>query len=157
MKPSLYERYLRIISMMAQGLKPTAIVKAIASEFKVSERTAWRYWSTRENWMPEIVRLEGKSEAVISELLAALQETRTLLFNTYLDADNSAAKVGALKQIAQQVVQEIDIRQSLGLLPRKPIEIDQKTEVAGPPTIIVQVDPLMEGSDEDEPENRVEA
>jgi len=32
-----------------------------------------------------------------------------------------------------------------------------KAEVAGPPTIIVQVDPLMEGSDEDEPENRVEA
>ena len=29
MKPSLYERYLRIISMMAQGLKPTAIISLI--------------------------------------------------------------------------------------------------------------------------------
>lgn len=118
----IFERRLEMLRLYLQGIRPSRIVSQIVRDKSIdaSERSLWRDWKSRGEWMPALTRLnEGAGDLPIAETMGALMEARRLAFNTYLRADNSNARVGALRIIKELVEAEIELRQSLGLLHRR--------------------------------------
>jgi len=92
------------------------MVEEIAREFEVSERAIWKDWSNRVSWLPVMLVLDpGNSAEKAAELRAMLDEVRKQLWRVYINADNSNAEVGALKQITESIEKEFKIRHGLGL------------------------------------------
>lgn len=112
----------------ANGLSPSQIVEMLSKEYPaVSERTIWRYWSKRNEWLPSLTSKDSdRNTEAIDKLLLALEESRRMAYATYVKADNTSARVGAIGRYQDAIRLEAEFRQSLGILPSRPLEIDAK-------------------------------
>lgn len=119
----IWDRRVEMLRQALQGIRPSAIVKSIQANddlnVGVSDSTLWDDWTKREEWMPVLLRIrEDIAELPISEAFAGLLEARRLAFNLYLRAKNDFAKVGALREIRENIKAEMTLRQSMGLIPK---------------------------------------
>lgn len=119
----IWDRRVEMLRQALQGIRPSAIIRSIQANDElnvgVSDSTLWDDWTKREKWMPVLLRIrEDVAELPISEAFAGLLEARRLAFNLYIRASNDFAKVGALREIRENIKSELTLRQSLGLLPK---------------------------------------
>ena len=121
------ERRLKVIEYMVQGISPSEAVRTLSREFNVSERTLWTDWMNRKQWLPHILKLQDQQGA-LQDLFMQWQEARKMLFNLAMTGDNSSARVGALKEVISQITKEIEVRQSLGMFPQRPVEVQVAQE-----------------------------
>jgi hypothetical protein len=89
------ERRKRIVFYYELGYPPTLIIRKVSEEFDCSERTLWRDWSKRREWMPAMVsKNQSKIEAYLRmglELFTLREDMRKLIENT----SNPYAKIKA--------------------------------------------------------------
>jgi len=122
-----------MLRYIAQQTRPNTFIPELARETGASERTFWRDWSTRDEWMTEILALDREDQGrQLAELLNIIRETRSLLFHTHADAirnGNAAAAVGALGKILETVSQEADLRIRVGLIREEPERVEAEHTV----------------------------
>ncbi len=125
---SKLEVRLKMARYYANGVSPSQIVKLLASEYPlVSTRTIWRYWVKRNEWLPSLTAKDAsKTTEAVDKMLLALEESRRMAYATYVNADSSSSRVGAIGKYQESIRLEAELRQSLGLLPSKPIEIEAR-------------------------------
>ena len=120
MKTPQIERRLRMLRALWQGLPPKKLVVYVHEQlekegFQVSESTIWNDWRDREEWMPFFAKIgDADIDQHTTDTILQLDEVIRLAFNTYLSADNSSAKVGALKLVVSVATQKMAFLQSLG-------------------------------------------
>lgn len=124
----MLDRMLRMLELMAQGLKPGKLIEQIVNETGCSESAAWRTWQKRDVWMPKLVKAPEVMGELTADLLRDLREARRLAFNLYYRAEAGGARVGALKVATDAVEKEIKIRQSLGQLEKAPETIKMEVD-----------------------------
>jgi len=115
-KPDVYARRVRIVNLMSEGFEPLEIIKFIVGEFGISERQAWRDWSSRMEWMREVVMDEG-AEIFLFGLLANFMFVRRELWKVLDETKNDGLKVRILRTLLDLVFKEFELRQSLGQFP----------------------------------------
>lgn len=130
MKKTLLERRRQFIKDFCRGVPLNIIVKGLSDKYGVSEQTIYSDWRRRNSWMPILFNVED--ETLILQYIAGLKEVIPAAWTQYVEGDNTAAKVGALRLAKDIYMDLIDILQSIGAVPKKPFEI--KAEVKGPPS-----------------------
>lgn len=116
MKPDVYARRVRIVNLMSGGLAPQEIIKYIVGEFGISERQAWRDWSSRMEWMREVV-VDESVEIFLFGLLANFTFVRRELCKVLDETRNDGLKVRILRTLIDLAFKEFELRQSLGQFP----------------------------------------
>ena len=126
---TILERQILMAQLMAQQIKPTAIVEQTMEETGCSESTAWATWGKRSEWLPLLVQAKDLGPGM-DALLNAIREIRRLAMNQYYRARGApAAQVGALNTARGTVMDEMKMRQSLGQIIQVPKKF--KVEVNG--------------------------
>lgn len=152
----IWDRRVEMLRQALQGIRPSAIVRSIQANTDlnvgVSDSTLWDDWTKREEWMPVLLRIrEDVAELPISEAFAGLLEARRLAFNLYLRASNDFAKVGALREIRENIKTELTLRQSMGLIPKVADKL--QADVQGDLNLILRTwrpDPDKDKDEEDD-------
>lgn len=117
-----------MIPYLVKGISPTSFIPVVAKleQVTVTERTLWNYYSTRDEWMPLFAEIRDMNvDGMVASRLLEAKEARKLLWVSYQNADSSWAEVGAASKIIDSSYKEIEILQSLGLLPLKPVEVTE--------------------------------
>lgn len=96
MNLSLFERRKEMLSKHSSGLSLSENVKELSLKYNITRRALYYDWKIRKHWLPVILGLED-SETVFYELLDQHRELKRLALKEYLQADNSNARVGALR------------------------------------------------------------
>lgn len=119
---TILERQILMAQLMAQQLRPSAIIEQTMEETGCSESTAWATWSKRSEWLPLLVRAKDLGPGM-DDLLNKMQEVFRLAINHYYRArGHPSSQVGALNTARATIMDEIKVRQSLGQLTRAPQE-----------------------------------
>ena len=65
-KSEVVERYIEILRLEANGLKPFEIVNDISKNYQISKRTVQRYLNEKQIWQPKITELSNSLLRVIN-------------------------------------------------------------------------------------------
>lgn len=103
------------------------------AKIKASTRTIERDLETMDTWLPLITKIQGDHEAATAELLGTLRLIRQRALNLGTTADNSSARVGALRAASEAAGREIDLRLKTGQIKPPPdrLEVTTKNEYPG--------------------------
>jgi len=99
----------------------------------ISTGTIKRDLSSMEEWLPELVNIEGDEEEikrVLNEKIARIQSMQDRLAQIAYAGDSSSAQVGAALGVMKAVREELDVRARMGQL--SPHTVGIKTEVEYP-------------------------
>ena len=123
---SLYDRRKRMLELHYSRMSDREMIRTIAEKEGKTYNTIRMDWRNRDKWESIIWRMEQSSEDV-ERVLFKLRIAIELTFELIRTAKNENAKVGAIGKLAELLVLEIELRQSLGILPKVPeqIEIEQ--------------------------------
>jgi len=144
MTVELYDRRKAMLDLHYSGVKSITLIKEIASQYEITYDTARMDWHRRSKWEPLIWRMENSKEDV-ERLLYHLRLGRERALILMRTANNDNAKVGAIGKLIELVTKEIELRQSLGALPR----IADKLEVSQELTIQRKTINLEDYSDDE--------
>jgi len=92
----LLERRTDLLKNRSLGLSLSETVQHLAEKYDVSEKLIYYDWRVREKWMEGVLGI-ADNKAFLCDLLANHKELYRLTLKEYLGADNSAAKIGALR------------------------------------------------------------
>lgn len=124
MKYELYQRRQRTLDLAHRKLLVKKEINKLAKEFKVKPGTIQTDYSRRDIWLPQMAQIEqGRSDFLM--IFNSFDSTRALAYRTYdaaMKTNNYAVAVGALKLVLDVDVKASNLRQSLGVLERVPVE-----------------------------------
>lgn len=92
-------------------------VKQLAEKYHVSPRAVYGDWSRRGEWAGAFVDLRGSGTLLI-DLVTRHEELYSRAFSAYAQADNSSARVGALRLLRELNLDLNDLAVSRDLLER---------------------------------------
>ncbi len=98
----------------------------------------YKDWDRRESWIDSVVRLNDKS--YFAELIAGANEATRRCWIEYATADNSNAKIGALRTIIDGKMRIGLLLMKAGIVKEAPQQIESTMTIAGTP---FDVDPEM--------------
>ena len=123
---ALLDRRRRLLHLTTIGMKISEAVDKISLEFKCGKRTVWRDWQSRGDWILLLLKISPEEkDHFIWDALASLAEAKQEAYNTYLDVEGMA-RVAAIRVYLDAVKAEVEMRQSLGLLPTEPSRIQHR-------------------------------
>ena len=96
MNARLRERRLEMMKLLSFGSSLTVVVKDLAKVYQVTERAIYRDYSNRKAWMAGFLGIKDP-QVFLMDLLSTHREIKRLATREYLVADNSSARIGALK------------------------------------------------------------
>jgi len=106
--PMVEERQKELLRLTLKGNKPSDAVSDISEKFDVTERTVWEDWNNRNEWLQNIITLQ-ESDKLLRSLLFEMRVVREELWKTYEEADNSNARVGALRALQKNIKSVSDV------------------------------------------------
>jgi len=124
----LYDRRKRSLDLHYSGLPDSRMIQEITDAYGPNEKAVRQDWYRRKGWEPLIWRMEQNVEDLerLFYKLRLGQERALALMRT---ADNDNAKVGAIGKLANLISTEVELRQSLGSLPKVAEKLDVKQEI----------------------------
>ncbi|MGA2767919.1 MAG: hypothetical protein ABSF24_06345 [Candidatus Bathyarchaeia archaeon] len=79
----IVERRKRLIHLTTAGLSIRESAKMLSEEFSCSERTIWRDWKIRLEWLAILFKTgEGGKDTVVFDRLAELEEAKVEAYRT---------------------------------------------------------------------------
>ena len=93
---SLLERRQEIRRLRGKGLPLNVIVNDLAPKYEVTPRAIYKDWKNRKHRIKALLSL-GDPDAVFLDIVSRHNEIFRIAMVEYLSADNSSAKVGAIK------------------------------------------------------------
>lgn len=124
----LFHRRKRLLLLHYSGNLTNKSLEALAQQENVKEINLWRDWKRRQKWEP-FIWASNKATKDAEETLKFLQLAREKAIHLMNTAGNDNARVGAVGKLVGVVKAEIELRQSLGLLPRVNMEPIVKVDV----------------------------
>jgi len=120
-----------LIHLTAAGLSVRESTRMLSEEFGCSERTIWRDWKTRVEWLAILFKTgEGGKDAAVFDRMAELEEAKMEAYRTYL-REEGMIKVAALRLYLDAVKEDVRFRQSLGLLHAEPMKVEERVMMVG--------------------------
>jgi len=129
----LLERRTKLLNQLSKGISLITIVEDLSQEYKVSKQAIYKDSERLQTWAPQIIQLKDSNLAY--SLVNNIKQVIPNAWYEYTQADNSAAKVGALRLIMDATTRLADLLQSLGMIPSAPLQIKH----TGEPQITVKV------------------
>lgn len=106
-----------MIPYIVKEVGSSSFIPKLAKDVGMSERTLWRYYADRDNWMPILSGISAqKAIGSIAEKFLITKGIRKTMWLAIRDAKPFNELLG-LDKIMQSVYKEITIMQTLGLLP----------------------------------------
>lgn len=96
MKTNLIERRQKMLKLKTAGLSLVKVVKDLSRQYDVSMRAIYLDWQNRKTWLPSLLGMRDP-ETFCLDLLSTHKEIHRLAMMEYFRADNSNAKIGALR------------------------------------------------------------
>lgn len=96
MLETLLERRQEMLRLKATGLSLAKIINDISVKYEITTRGLYADWSNRKRWIKAILSLEDP-ETFFLDVLATHKQIYNRASIEYLKADNSNAKIGALR------------------------------------------------------------
>ena len=96
MKQKLAIRRRKLLRLKAKGYELVDSVNQLSQEFAVTRECIWKDWRNRRKWLPEILEITDR-EAFFYTVISDHQEIARLVIREFLTADNSNARIAALK------------------------------------------------------------
>ena len=118
MNLELFHRRKHLLDAYFSGILNPAFMRALAVQYHCSVAALYADWERRAKWEPLIWASQEAHEdgkALLFQLQLAREAALRLMLNPQL-GDN--AKVSAIARFTEAVKTEIEMRQSLGLLPK---------------------------------------
>ena len=122
MRRELLERRTEMFRLQLIGAPLRDVVKTVSEKFQVDADSLYRDWSRREQWIPQIVQLTDPTL-----LHSFLEGARSVLPKAWLlaqDSKNPFVRLGALKLIKDTNLQVLDVLQSVGVIEKKPGQLN---------------------------------
>lgn len=136
----LLERRTKMLRDKGRGVSLKVLVESLSKKYGIAEKTIYNDWAKRSEWAPQISQRSDPN--MLDEQFAGLKQILAAAWALSISADNDSAKVGALRLAQDTHLKIIDLQQSLGIVEKKPIEMQQK--------IIVEMwDPEKEQKDQE--------
>lgn len=125
---TLFNRRKEMLYLKRSGRLSPASLKQLEEKFGVAEQALYDDWSDRERWEWSIYEPQ-KASLELKALLRDLQIAREELMWLAKTSPNVSARVAAGAQIINSVKMDVELRQSLGELPRVKMEPTVNVEV----------------------------
>jgi len=127
LKGQILERRPKMLTLRSQGVPLKTIIKDFVREYGVSKQALYKDWKKRNQWAREIARLEDP--ALLDELIQGLKQIIPNAWYEYKTNPNPSVKLGALKLAQQTYITLIEILQSMGIVAKEPIRIEEKARI----------------------------
>ena len=122
MQANIVERRRELLKLRSLGVSLPDAVKELASKFDVSARTIYSDWEKRKDWIGLFLDI-GDPEAFSLDILSNHRQIYSFAVKEYLSADNSSARIGALRLLRDLNLDLNELVTLNGLLERgKPVE-----------------------------------
>lgn len=124
----LFTRRKKMLETFYMGLLNWKAVEIIAEEFDVSKDAVWKDWQNRERWEPLIWQQQEAHEDG-KRLLRQFQMGRETSLKLLKDPGvDPRSRVNAVRAFNETLKLEIELSQSLGLMPRVKLEHQVKLD-----------------------------
>lgn len=126
MRPQLKARRAEMLRLV--GRFPVAsVIKTLAEKYQVKEQSIRNDWGRRKTWLTKLVNLDDPT--LLHKIIGDLETLISTAWLEYNRGDNSAARVGALRTIAQLHMQRLKVLQFAGIIKAPPIEVKTLDEI----------------------------
>jgi hypothetical protein len=105
-----------MLNYLCKGIPFNQIVGDLATKYEVKPDTIYQDWHRRERWINYVTQLDDPT--VINELLQGLRQIIPNAWYEYKQADNTNAKIGALRVLRETYLSIIEVLQSMGKVER---------------------------------------
>jgi hypothetical protein len=99
LKGDLVERRQKMVRQRAKGLPLNMVVNQLSNEYSRTKQALYKDWRNRKIWIKGILDLDDP-ETVFFDFYTRHEEIYQMTVMEYYKADNSSAKVGALRLAA---------------------------------------------------------
>jgi len=127
MRQTLLQRRTEMLNLLCKGVSFNQIVEDFATKYNVKPATIYQDWHRRQRWMSYITQLNDPT--VINELLQGLRQIIPNAWYEYKQADNTNAKIGALRVLRETYLTIIEVLQSIGRIEKMPEELQATVKV----------------------------
>lgn len=122
---NLLTRRIELVKRMVRGFSVHAVAEDLIKHNplfqNVSINTIVSDWTRRKIWLHLVIRPDD--DTILDETIGSIREAAAAAWIVYGKADNSNAKVGALRAVLEANGKLVDIMQSIGAITKAPIEI----------------------------------
>lgn len=124
MKSNLLERRVSMLNSISKGVDLKVVVESLSAKYGVKPKAIYQDWEQRDKWLPQIVQFQD--EGFVYKLINGMEQIIPSAWYEYATADNSSARVGALKLAKETYMDLMRMLESLGLIPKEPMRIQQR-------------------------------
>ena len=132
MDKALLERRTDMLHKHLMGAPLKAIVESLSEKYGVKEKQLYTDWERRRKWLPQIVQLDNPAllhehlQGVLDEIprLWLIAEGKTEDEKKYLYRPRD--RLEAFREIKDIRFRVLEILQSVGVVEKKPIQVDQR-------------------------------
>jgi hypothetical protein len=124
---ALFRRRLKMLRMLAMGYSPSVVVETLCKENNCTPQTIYRDYANMHLWAHVVDQdkvltsiLRARLDHINSEVLALKMENT----GTQLSTKDRFVKLDAVKSALNGMVEQIRLVQELGLVERKPLEVE---------------------------------
>lgn len=112
MNEPLLVRRTKMLNYVSKGVPLQTIVTDLSTEFKRKPETIYKDYERMATWAPQILTL--KDDKLAYSLVNNIKQIIPNAWYEYTQADNSSAKIGALRLIMEATLKLAQLLQSLG-------------------------------------------
>ena len=122
MRRLLLERRTKMLNYLSKQIPIGTIASDLATEYNVSLDAIYQDHHRLVQWAPQVLQLQN--DALAYELVNNIKQVIPNAWYEYKQADNSNARIGALRLIMDSTAKIIEILQKLGKM-EKVVEVTQ--------------------------------
>lgn len=123
MNDAIKQRRVRMLSLIARGVKEQTASEAVAKELNQKVYAVKKDWRRRHKWLPNFINADTKT--ALQEIVGSMKELLTQAWLTYTDAPSgTAVKVAAYRELRQTVHDMAEIFQSCGIVMKMPEQVE---------------------------------
>lgn len=115
MKSEVFDRRKKILDYLSRGVSKTDIVRDFSIEWGVTQNAIRMDLRRINKWAPQILRIHD-GDAILLQLYNNMRLIIPNAWHEYYTADNSSAKVGALRLIMAVTEKLMNMLQQMGVL-----------------------------------------
>jgi predicted nucleic acid-binding protein len=141
LKDVLFRRRLRMARLLAMNTSLNVVVETLSKEFNVTTKAIYKDHVNMDVWSHAIEQDKQLTAILRARLGLLSREALTLAMENkgQLTVKDKFVKIGAINTALKVTDREIQYAQELGLIERKPLEINEKLSVVTP----FEADPML--------------
>lgn len=140
MNEKIFRRRSRMLRMLAMGNSLNVVVETLSKDFECSVDRIYYDHANMRDWVQAIEQNKQLTTILKARLELLNREAMALMMQaTGEAAKDKFVKIGAINTALKITVEEFRIAQELGLVERKPLEVNQHLSVVTP----FEADPML--------------